>query len=129
MKTTFAYFRTLIFTLLAGCLIGSITACGGTSPTIFQAETVATAPPSPSAAQDSLHVWIATNKSTTEIQALLEQICAENGLEVEFNAANLDLVLPALRDTQSPRSHPAFHEYTCGIFRQLRFTSGSYNNY
>jgi ABC-type glycerol-3-phosphate transport system substrate-binding protein len=102
MKTTFAHVRTSSFTLLASLLLACITACGATAPAISQPEPVPSVPPSLPTTENPLRIWIATNKSTVEIQALLEQVCEKNGLEVEFSAANPDLVLPALQDANPP---------------------------
>jgi multiple sugar transport system substrate-binding protein len=102
MKSPFTHLRNSTITLLVSFLLGYLTACGGSARTVSPIESTSNTPLSTSTERNPLHIWIATNKSTTEIQGLLEQICDKNGLEVEFTAANPDMVLPALRGSNPP---------------------------
>jgi len=103
MRTLKALSDWLVFPLLACTWLLFATSCGAAAPTVAPAEPAKPAAPLPEATeQRSLQVWIATNKSTTEIQSLVEQRSRRIGLDVDLHFSNPDLVLPALQGSDPP---------------------------
>ena len=103
MRTLKALSDWLVFPLLACIWLMFATSCGASAPTAVPEEPAEPAAPLPEvSALPPLQVWIATNKSTTEIQSLVEQGSQNIGLDVDFHFSNPELVLPALQGSDPP---------------------------